>query len=254
MGNIPSHPFEKMKTLDKLLVWSESVDGMVRLLDAIQESINQSSQAGTALIRHLEESLQRKNDQDPGAGKLKQAWVDSGKRLGHIGGMLEYFTNLLKPRDLRIEPIDIKGLFQEAIAPFKPTIDEKRIALDINVNNGEELLRTDRFFLNHALMNLIHNAVYFTPSDGVVNLFSTEEPEPAKLITVSDSGPGIPEDLHETVFRPFYSTKIIDAFGCGLGLPMAKLLLHRIQGSLALDGEYKKGARFTVRIPAGPSQ
>jgi signal transduction histidine kinase len=243
------HDLSQLNPLEKLLVWSESVEGMIRLMELIREGMDRSIKSGTAYIQHLQEGSRAKEGAGTDSLKLQSTWKDAVDRSSHISGMLGYFTDLLRPRNLRMESLETKALFQEAALSFESALKSKNIALEISVNDQARTLHTDKTYLRHAIMNLIDNAIYFIPKGGLIRLVQDASENLLARIEVSDNGPVIPRENADRIFRPFYSTKVVSSVGCGLGLSVTKLLLHRIRGSIAIDPEYRKGARFIIRIP-----
>jgi len=111
--------------------------------------------------------------------------------------------------------------------------------------------------LGQVLRNLVNNAVTFSPPDGAIDLAAWRE-DSWVVITVSDQGPGIPDDKLSAVFDRFYSERPeTEKFGThsGLGLSISKQIVEAHGGSIHAenrrDGTGKTtGARFVIRLPA----
>jgi signal transduction histidine kinase len=102
--------------------------------------------------------------------------------------------------------------------------------------------------LSKVVDNLVQNAVKFT-SKGTIELRCEKSlDEQSVVITVTDTGKGIPEDKREKIFEQFYK---VDAFqqGIGLGLTMSKQIAQKLGGDLVLDPEYTNGSRFVLTLP-----
>jgi len=234
--------------LERLLVWSESLEGMVNLIELIRQGMDRSNRSGAAYIRHLEDSIQRENGAEAIPRELKKAWEISLGRSTHIEGMLHYFTDLLRPRNPVMESVDPEEVLQEAAFAFRPVFERKKTTYTINTRDAGKV-RTDRAYLKHVLMNLIDNALYFSDQGSKIDFSITDPGDASTRIEVRDSGPGIPEEHRNLIFRPFFSTKNVETVGCGLGLPVSRLLLHRIRGFITLDPDYRVGAGFIIHLP-----
>jgi signal transduction histidine kinase len=117
---------------------------------------------------------------------------------------------------------------------------EKSFAADPIVNtDGDRVLQ--------IVTNLLDNAFTWTPDGGRIEL-ALASGNGTVAVSVSDTGPGIPADERERVFRPFFTGD--GARGTGLGLAIARELAHALGGELELDSELGRGSRFELRLPA----
>ncbi|HEV8473452.1 MAG TPA: ATP-binding protein [Methylomirabilota bacterium] len=107
--------------------------------------------------------------------------------------------------------------------------------------------------LRRAVLNLVENAVKYTPAGGIVELAVTHEGD-AAVLAVEDTGPGIAAEDAERVFEPFVrldAARARDLGGSGLGLAIARSIVAAHDGSIAIERGAAGGARFTIRLPAG---
>jgi signal transduction histidine kinase len=96
-----------------------------------------------------------------------------------------------------------------------------------------------------VLQNLISNAVAATPDGGDIAIGSRLE-RGRLILTVIDSGPGIPAEDFEKIFAPLYTTR---PEGLGLGLTISRTIVERLGGTLSARKEPGRGAAFTVELP-----
>ncbi len=111
------------------------------------------------------------------------------------------------------------------------------------------MLYTDPLRLQQIVMNLLNNALKFTPDGGIITLaFEIDEQNSVVLFSVTDTGCGIPEDKQEQVFTRFEK---LNEFvqGTGLGLAICKLTIKHMGGQIWVDKDYKNGARFVFSHP-----
>jgi Osmosensitive K+ channel histidine kinase len=101
-----------------------------------------------------------------------------------------------------------------------------------------------------VLRNLLHNAIQYTPEGGCIDM-AIEKHHGQVLITVEDSGPGIPADKHTRVFDAFYRMEGNDANGSGLGLSIVHAMLVRMQGEVVLApaSRFPSGLKVSVSLP-----
>jgi two-component system NtrC family sensor kinase len=109
-------------------------------------------------------------------------------------------------------------------------------------------------------MNIIINSIYFTPSGGTILIISEWDNKAggkkyndriARIkVSVSDTGEGIPADILDKVFNPFFTTKPVGE-GTGLGLAICHKIVEEHDGSIDVESAQGKGTTFTMRFPAG---
>jgi PAS domain S-box-containing protein len=153
---------------------------------------------------------------------------------------------------LTIENVGIKKSFAEALDAMRPLADKKSHVLLLNADEDLNVL-ADSTRLKQILMNLIGNAVKFTPEGGRIEVTAHEAGDAVRL-EVRDSGPGIPPEEKLHIFEAFYrlrqSSKAIE--GTGLGLAITQRLVELQGGQLGLESEVGKGSCFYFTLPGVP--
>jgi heavy metal sensor kinase len=123
---------------------------------------------------------------------------------------------------------------------------------------GEAPIRADEALVRRMLLNLLDNAIKYTPSGGSVSLH-LEERDGAYQLSVTDSGPGIPVELQSRIFERFFrvdkarSRNEQDGGGAGLGLSIGAWIAGAHNGSLQLSRSTSEGSTFTAALPKSPS-
>jgi signal transduction histidine kinase len=152
---------------------------------------------------------------------------------------------------LHIDParINLHALFGRLSALVHPMADGKPIAIVVSEDGAPETILTDEVALTSILRNLLSNAIKYTDR-GEVRL-SAHVTGPSLVITVSDTGIGIPASLHSHVFEEFYQVPGIRRGGTGLGLPYASRLARILGGNLELTSEPGSGTTVVLDLPHG---
>jgi two-component system phosphate regulon sensor histidine kinase PhoR len=112
----------------------------------------------------------------------------------------------------------------------------------------------DRRALDHVLLNLLDNAIKYTPSGGWITVRVTREAD-GVLVEVRDTGVGIPSRDLGRVFERFYRvdrSRSCEVGGSGLGLAIVRHLVEGMRGSISVESEVDRGSTFRVRLPAAP--
>jgi two-component system sensor histidine kinase BarA len=190
--------------------------------------------------------------------------------LGLISSLLDLGRLEAKSLELHNEVVDGRALLSDVSSTIVPNANRRNVALDIKVAEGTPKIWGDPVRLRQILLNLADNALKFTHEGGQVilgaepgeleaagpsglgaALFTTSRP--AVVLTVRDTGMGIPEENLPRIFDAFYQ---IDAGttrahgGAGLGLSIVKQLVDGHDGTIEVASTIGEGTIFTVRLPA----
>ncbi len=149
--------------------------------------------------------------------------------------------------ELRREPTDLGVLAEEALAVFRPAAAEAQVGLRLDVPADFPLIDVDPGRLRQVLVNLLANALRFSPAGGEIVLVARRLEADRAQIAVSDQGPGIPAEILPHVFDRF--TRSPDSPGSGLGLAIARRLVEAHGGRLEADNPPGGGTRLTLELP-----
>lgn len=152
--------------------------------------------------------------------------------------------------DPKSEIVDLNGLVAEAAGTIESRARTKNIYVKVE-SADLGMLRTDRRMLLQILINLLNNAVKFTTTGGIT--VSAECDTASVRISVTDTGPGIPNDQIPHAFQDFYQISqpaTAKSSGFGLGLPISLRLANMLGGTLTATSEVGSGSTFTVWVPA----
>jgi len=195
-----------------------------------------------------------------GAGDAKKSReyalniLDSGQHL------LSIINNLLMLSRIEAGHVkldeknaDLPEVLRRCLKIVQEKADEDEITLKADVVGPLPLLRCDEKLIQNVLVNLLQNAVKFTPQGGRVELQACLEPDGLLSISVSDTGIGIAQKDIKRVLEPFTqigSHLTREHGGLGLGLTIVNAILGLHKGHLLVESEVGKGSKFTVRFPA----
>jgi signal transduction histidine kinase len=178
----------------------------------------------------------------------------------HLAGLINDLLDLSKIESGKIEvkanPVSLDGLVHEAAEALRPVAAEKVIALETTNCEPSILVWADRDKINQVLMNLIGNAIKFTPVQGRVTVSASRNGGGNVQVSVSDTGPGVPPDEKEKIFAKFYriaETNGENSKGTGLGLAISKALVELHGGKIWVESEEGRGSTFSFTLPlSGP--
>ena len=153
-----------------------------------------------------------------------------------------------------VEEVDVAGLMGEVTPMVEPQLGAKALAFAVTVPPGTAV-RADREKVQQILINLLGNAIKFTPPGGRVWVEAARDGrDPSRvLLRVADSGIGIAPEKQGSVFEPFVQVDMSRtgrSEGSGLGLAISRDLARGMGGDLSLESEPGKGSVFTLTLPA----
>jgi two-component system OmpR family sensor kinase len=155
--------------------------------------------------------------------------------------------------ELPTGPIFLLPVVEDEMARLKPEADRRQVILALE-ESSRPAVRVAPEALRLVVSNLLHNAVKFSPPNGLVTVRILSERDESVLI-VSDTGPGIPREDVPRVFERFYrasASRSPDTPGVGLGLAIARAIVDAHGGRIAVGGSPGAGATFTVHLPLAP--
>jgi signal transduction histidine kinase len=158
---------------------------------------------------------------------------------------------------LKTEPVALTQIARESVDMLTPASITKGLDLRLELE-GHPVVLADAARLRQVFVNLVGNAVKFTPSGGVITVTVRECEDGARHVgelRVTDTGPGIVESELATVFEPYFRSAGAAALpGVGLGLAISRGLVVQMEGTLAVESTVGAGASFFIHLPiATPS-
>lgn len=228
-----------------------------RMLDEIERLLGEVSSVGDAIahdlrtpLTRLRARLERTRDGAVSVAEFRDA-IDQG--LAWIDQTLTMVTAVLrigeiehKRRFAGFAPVELPQLVREVFEFFEPFAEDKRVVLKLAIAPAVKPIHGDRDLLFEALSNLVENAVKFTPEGGRVRIELVVSGT-GPVVSVADSGPGIPAGERDRVFRRFYRAeraRLTPGHGLGLGLVAAITQLHGF--GIEVGTSTEGGARFTI--------
>jgi signal transduction histidine kinase len=146
----------------------------------------------------------------------------------------------------------VMALAREAAGLLEILLEEKSQRIELEGDEDAQI-EGDRIFLRQALVNIVHNAVKYSPVGETIRVRVRRGEGNRVVVEVHDNGPGIPAEDRSKVFDRFYRVdraRWRESGGAGLGLSIAKWAVEAHGGSIALDSEPGQGCTFRIALPA----
>jgi signal transduction histidine kinase len=175
------------------------------------------------------------------------------KLLKLIGDLLD-LSKLEESRlRLRIGQHDMVQYLRGLLAQTEPLAERKAISVKFSSTCEEAVVSCDLDRIERVFINLLSNAFKFTPAGGTVRVHLRDE-GPSIVVSVSDTGPGFPQELAEKLFERFFQVEDDNRLaqgGAGIGLALARELIELHEGSIWAEAAPGQGASFSVRLLKG---
>ena len=170
-----------------------------------------------------------------------------------LGQVVTNFLAFARPTELTLTPVEMLLLVERAADEIRSEVRARGGSVTVSGDFGR--VEGDEILLRQAMSNLCRNAFEACDQAKVVPQIAIEGGRDAVhgvvRISVSDNGPGVPNDVAERVFRPFFTTK---AHGTGLGLALVQKIIVTHNGRVTAGNDDGGGARFVVTLPASISK
>lgn len=255
-----------------VLLYSDSTKKVLRAEAAARKAAESANQSKSQFLSNMSHDIRTPMNAIIGMTKIAQDHIeerdkvtDCLKKINLSGqllvGLINDILDMSKIESgkmvLNKDTASLVELMQNLVNITQPAVLQKMQVFNIRLHNIQhENLVFDSLRLNQVMINLLGNAVKFTPEGGSISLDVTEEPAAEEgsvhlTLKVADSGIGISPEFQKNLFTSFTrerDSKIDKIEGSGLGLAITKMIVTMMEGSIAVESELGKGSIFTVEM------
>jgi two-component system phosphate regulon sensor histidine kinase PhoR len=242
----------------------EDMEELYRLERAQRDFLaNISHELRTPLssVRLLAETLEDTIDTDP--DKAQQFVEKIEAEVQYLSGLVSELLELSRIESgqlpITIEPVQVEQLVREVMARMLPLAQRHRVRLATDIQQGQKQVAADSKLIARVLVNLVHNAIKFTPTGGLITMGTSFDAEQQlQRFYVRDTGIGIRAEELPRVFERFYKTDRArskshfmgpDGGGTGLGLAIARHVVEAHGGQIMAESLVGEGSTFSFTLP-----
>jgi signal transduction histidine kinase len=226
------------------LVRSEKLASVGRLSAGIAHEIGNPLAAITGLVELLQLGGLSPSEHDEFLARIRA----ETERIHRIIRELLDYSRTRPSQSAELGFGNLAEVIDEAVKLIAPQKDLRHITIERRFHDERPLVRAPAHELTQIVLNLLLNAADAVAGEGSILIELTRRDD-ALLLTISDSGPGIPDAVLGRIFDPFFTTKP-PGKGTGLGLAVCLSLVERFGGKLWAENSNNGGARFSLELPA----
>ncbi len=213
----------------------------------IMNSIAPISSLADTLMNRLKQSMTSLNN-DSGSVDDLELGIETIKRRSE--GLLKFaetYRNLNKITTPNLKKIYVRDLFESLNRLMQPTLDQKDIDLEIVLKDTALAVEADNSLIEQVLINLVVNAIEAVKdkADARIILSANKDAKNKAVIKVSDNGAGMPPEMVDKIFIPFFTTK---KTGSGIGLSLCKQIMMLHKGNIQVYSEEGKGTSMLLHF------
>ena len=165
--------------------------------------------------------------------------------MDRLNSIVVNYLFAVRPIDIETEFTDINALLREIIGFSHFELEENRIEVQWNLRKNLPEIPVDPKLIKQAMLNMIKNAQQAMPLGGSLEI-RTDTEDNQIVITLTDTGEGIPEDVKTKIFEPYFTTK---EDGSGLGLTLVYKIIKEHGGDIQVSSKAKEGTSFKIYLP-----
>ncbi len=236
---------QELKTAQEQLIRSERLSSMGRLAVSLAHEINNPLQA----VRISLELALEEMDQDRPVDR-EDLKVANGE-IGRVIRIMQGLHNLQRPSEAKETRVEVNGVLQDVLALMDKQLRRAGVVLRVDLAPEPLPVLGCSNQLKQVFLNLVLNALEAMPQGGEMGVSSSLGAERWVMVSVADTGVGIPATQLDQIFEPFFTTK---TQGLGLGLTVCQTIVEAHGGELGVESEPGRGTSFQVRLPASPRE
>jgi signal transduction histidine kinase len=170
-----------------------------------------------------------------------------------LNGVTQHLLGLARDDGESQQVVVLGDLLPKVVKLLEQTFASRGLSLRQNIEDDLPPVSIGEAAIETVCMNLLLNAADATPAGGVVTIEARRSTNTGVVeLEVSDTGPGIPEELRHKIFEPFFTTKT-EQRGTGLGLAVCRSIVERQHGTIQVGESRRSGGLFTVTLPTASS-
>lgn len=229
----------EQKRMRERLYYSEKMAALGEMAAKIAHEIRNPLVSIGGFARRLEDKLKK-----AGIKEMDYANIIVNE-VNRLEGILQELMGFVKERPLQIQKTGLNELIEDVLSLLSADLREKKIRVIKELYRGELEVPADPAQLKQAIINILNNAQQAIVRSGEIYI-RTDLINDTVTVEISDTGVGIPKDVLDNIFNPFFTTK---SSGTGLGLAITHRIIKMHSGEIEVKSEEGVGTTFIIKLP-----
>lgn len=172
------------------------------------------------------------------------------EEVERLNGIVVDFLFAVRPMDTVLTAGSLNKVVTDLLEFLQYELREAKVEALLDLDSGDDTIQMDERFLKQALLNMVKNSMHAMPDGGRLTITTLVQKDQVQL-SVTDTGQGIPEELMEKIFEPYFTTK---SFGSGLGLTLVYKIVKEHGADIQVASKVGAGTTITLIFPVHPKE
>ena len=226
------------------LIENERTSSIVRLAAGVAHELGNPLNSLTIHLQLIERQLRKLALDEAGAQLGESLQVCQGE-VQRLDGIITHFLEAVRPRKPELNELELVALVEEVLRVQEAELSDRKLEVNIEVNDEIPLVLGDRGQLKQVFFNLVKNAMEAMQPGGQLNIIARKDDDFVYL-QFSDTGSGISEEELSKVFQAYYTTK---ADGYGSGMMIVQRIMREHGGQINIESRKAVGTAITLQFP-----
>ncbi len=237
----------RLHELQRQLDQVSRLHALGQLSSALAHELNQPL---AAIVNYVSAGARLLDRDEAQRERIRELLEKAVTQAGRAGDVIRRLRGLFESGEREAAPHDINDVVEDAAALALIDTPARGIAFDLRLAQDLPTVMIDRIQIQQVVLNLVRNAVDALQGEDRRSLVieTAQGPDQEVIVSISDSGPGLPDEIAARLFEPFVSSK---ANGMGLGLSISQRIIDAHEGRIWTESVKPQGTRFRFTLPAG---
>jgi len=238
----------ELKEKQSQLVQTAKLASLGEMTSGIAHELNNPLHFINGFNNRIKKAISKIED-DTDTKSLKNYSERIGENCERMRKIIDHFREFSRLSEHKLEPVKPQSIVERSLVLFNEQLRLKNIAISKELSSDDVLVYADENRIEQVVMNLISNARdVLEGQENAEIAVRTRAEDKWFIIEVQDNGSGIPDDVLEKIFNPFFTTKEVGK-GTGLGLSISHGIIEEHSGELACQSEIGVGTAFSIKLP-----